>query len=228
MKRGYQQDQEHVRKRIDARLETLRTKEKPVSAEWLRRRYWDEQATCVDIGREVGKDPGTVRNWMKHYGIHTRPRGYDISRLTAGRPPGFKLSEEHKEAIRAARIRDGRIPCMKNGVHWLHTVPRSSNPRWKGGHTPERQSFYATDEWSVAVKTIWHRDDARCRRCGKDHRAIPVGERKGAFCIHHIASWSEFVALRAEPTNLVLLCRTCHLFIHSNANVTREFLAEAT
>lgn len=41
------------------------------------------------------------------------------------------------------------------------------------------------------------------------------------------AGWG-FVAgveLRAVPSNLALLCRPCHLWVHSRQNVNREFLA---
>jgi predicted HNH restriction endonuclease len=36
------------------------------------------------------------------------------------------------------------------------------------------------------------------------------------------------VELRAVATNLVLLCESCHDFIHSNANKNREFIREAS
>ena len=32
--------------------------------------------------------------------------------------------------------------------------------------------------------------------------------------------------LRAEPDNLVLLCKKCHLFVHSRKNKTSEFIKE--
>ena len=212
---GYRQSEAHVRKRAKAR---------PVSESWLRERYLVQRASCVDIGRELQRDPKTIWAWLRHYGIPVRPRGHDTSHLPRGRAPGFTLSEEHKAALREARLADGRAPYLKDGVHWLHTVAPSSHPNWKGGHTPERQSFYVSPEWKAAVVVVWKRDDAKCRRCGLDCRDIPTNERRATFCIHHVVSFSNRV-LRAEPSNLVLLCRPCHLFVHSKKNIAREHLA---
>jgi len=90
---------------------------------------------------------------------------------------------------------------------------------WKGGITPERQHFYSSHEWLQAVESVFQRDEGQCRRCS----AQPRGQR--AFCVHHVVPF-RVKHLRADPSNLVLLCRTCHSFVHSNKNVNREFLAK--
>ena len=92
-----------------------------------------------------------------------------------------------------------------------------ANPRWDGGATPERQGFYASAEWRAVVKIVWKREAGRCRRCNAkatDH---------GAFHIHHIVPF-RVKELRAEPTNLLLLCAACHRWVHSKANVNSEFI----
>lgn len=222
-KRGYRQTKDHVRKRMESRLETLRKKPKPLSADQLEAMYWGENMTCVDIAKREGKDPKTIWAWMRHYGIKTRPRGHNVGQLPSGRKPGFKLTEEHKQAIRDARKRDGHVPYLKNGEHWLKSAAKEDTPNWKGGVTPERQKFYCTDEWKEAVKAVWARADAKCERCGKHHN---TQKNRGNFHIHHIVSFA-VKHLRAEASNLALLCRECHLFVHSKKNVDNEFIGDS-
>jgi 5-methylcytosine-specific restriction endonuclease McrA len=93
------------------------------------------------------------------------------------------------------------------------------NPRWLGGVTPERQAFYTSNEWKKACSTVWKRDNATCQRC-QMHRSDTLDM---PFHIHHIVSFSDR-ELRAEVSNLILLCESCHLFVHSNKNITRELL----
>lgn len=196
--------------------------------DWLYQRYIVEGLDCVQIGKLVHRDPKQVWRWIQDYGIPTRARG------TTGNGPsmpgeqnpfyGKTHSQAFKDAQRARRLQDGHVPYLKNGVHHLKGQPSHLHPTWKGGVTPERQAFYATQEWKDACVVVWHRANAYCERCGKDHRSISTRGRNG-FHVHHIVSFA-VSALRAMPTNLVLLCRACHLFVHSKANVTREFLEE--
>ena len=93
------------------------------------------------------------------------------------------------------------------------------NPRWKGGITADRQAFYTSQEWKTACCAVWKRDDATCRRCGLKRTDSP----DMPMHIHHIESFAN-VSLRADKENLVLLCETCHHFIHSKGNIDREHL----
>lgn len=91
------------------------------------------------------------------------------------------------------------------------------NPHWRGGVTPERQALYSSLEWAGAVKEVWQRDPHKCRRCG-----IANGPQEKLH-VHHVISFSE-VGLRTAPANLVLLCKSCHQFVHSRRNKSGEFL----
>jgi hypothetical protein len=93
------------------------------------------------------------------------------------------------------------------------------NPRWLGGVTPARQAFYMSDEWRDACSFVWKRDNATCQRCALHRNDTP----DMPFHIHHIVSFAD-EALRAEPSNLVLLCEACHLFVHSKKNTKNEFI----
>ena len=199
-------------------------KDKPSSA-WLIDEYIEKRRTCNDIAKDVGKDPKTVWSWLKSYGIPVRPRGGASSsgsfKKGVSTWKGKTHSVETKMKIREARLRDGRVPYLKNGEHWLK-ASGSTHPMWKGGVTPERQALYASVEWADAVKSVWSRDNATCQRCGKHHNAAKT---RGTFHIHHIASFM-VRELRAEVSNLILLCEGCHRWVHSKENAEKLFIKE--
>jgi len=91
------------------------------------------------------------------------------------------------------------------------------NPNWLGGVTPERQAFYLSQEWKSACSSVWARDKATCQRC--DIKA----SSELTFHIHHIVSFSS-KELRGDINNLVLLCESCHHFVHSNKNIEKDFI----
>jgi hypothetical protein len=152
--------------------------------------------------------------------------------------------KEGMTASEIATLAGCSVPVI---YHWLrkHDIPRrsisearsqkhwgqsgESNPmfgrtdeksaNWKGGLTPERQALYSSREWADAVKVVWKRDNGLCQRCGKEYqRGVTF------FHIHHIVSFSASVELRAEPSNLVLLCTDCHRWVHSSQNTNKDFV----
>lgn len=190
--------------------------------------YWDQGLSCVDIGRMVGRDPKTVWAWMKSYGMETRPRGSDERQhfkkghnLCVGRV----MPDSAKEKLRQARLADGAKCLFKpNGDHVLKGRRGKDHPSWQGGSSPVRQAFYASDEWKAACVKVWHRADAKCERCGMDHRAID--REKVKFHVHHIYGFARFPHLRADENNLALLCAPCHRWVHSKANTDKEWIGK--
>lgn len=200
---------------------------KPVSELWLRHRYLVDGISANEIAREVGRDPKSVWNWLVDFGIERRPRGSDYGQyFQAGAVSAFK-GQRHTDAtkslIREARMRDGGVPYLKNGVHHLKGKRGADTPNWRGGVTPERQGFYSTDAWRDACKIVWRRADAKCERCGLDHRSIDRATK--AFHVHHVVSF-RVAALRADAKNLRLLCDTCHRWVHSRKNTEKLFIGE--
>jgi 5-methylcytosine-specific restriction endonuclease McrA len=186
---------------------------------WLHQKYVTEGLDCTQIARIVGRDSKTVWSWLKAHGIPTRPRGSDPRHRPRGRAAGFKHTQGTREKIRAACIRDGRVPYLKGGRHWLHAVGREHHPRWKGGITPERQALYASREWKAAARAAKKRDGHACRRCG-----LMKKRGDGApFDLHHVVPF-ECVALRAAVDNLVYLCEPCHMWVHGPENVEKRFI----
>ncbi len=191
------------------------TKRKRPTEAWLRARYESESLDCTQIARLIGCNPKTVWSWLKAFGITTRPPGSNYrTNLLNGRAPGFRISDEQKEALRQARLRDGSFPKNKDGrPYWTGKVG-SQHPTWRGGATPERQAFYGSAEWKHARKIAYTAAGGCCERCGS---------RGPDLHIHHVIP---FVVsrTRAVPSNLRVLCRPCHLFVHGPNNGDREFL----
>ena len=197
---------------------------KPVTREWLETQYVEKQMNCTQIAHLVNRDPKSVWNWLKDFKIQTRPRGSDKNQqFKKGHQSrlGVHHSVETRQRLRAIALADGRVPYDSKVGSYMKGKKGAETPMWKGGITPERQSFYSSDEWKEAVKSVWRRTHGVCERC----KVKQTKEKRGTYHIHHVVSFM-VRALRAEPSNLVLLCRSCHLFVHSNENKTGEFIKE--
>lgn len=193
--------------------------------EWLVDQYVTLGKSSNQIAREIGRDPKRVWEWIRDYGIETRPRGSDYGNVfKKGQESAFKgkkHTKETRELFRNISLKDGRVPYLKEGKHWLHHEGAIS-PAWQGGITPDRQAVYASIEWMNAVKAVWRRDDATCQRCKTHHNKIGV---RGTFHIHHIVSF-KVKEFRTDPKNLVLLCADCHRWVHGKENTDRLFIEE--
>jgi hypothetical protein len=196
----------------------------PVSREWLYEKYTTEGLGCPDIAALLNCDPTTILEYLRKYDIPTRPRGSNEKvQFKKGQPSifnGSMLSEESRQKIAAAHKRNNHVPYLKDGKPWMRGRKGTLSTNWKGGITPERQAVYSSIEWKEAIKAVWKRDNATCQRCRKHHN---TAKNRGTFDIHHIVSF-EVIELRCEVNNLVLLCEPCHLWVHSAANVRKEFL----
>lgn len=191
--------------------------------EWLYEQYVVNGRTANDIAKEIGRDSKRVWEWIRDYGIETRKRGYGNPEVhfKKGQPSAFKghhHTENNKELQRQRRLADGRVPYLVNGQHWLKQEGKHP-ASWRGGVAPERQAIYGSARWKNAVKKVWKRENATCQLCGKHQSA----EKENPFHIHHIYPFAEYPHLRTNPDNLVLLCRDCHLFVHSNKNADLVF-----
>lgn len=198
--------------------------QKPATREWLYQKYIVEKMSANDIAAIVHRDSKRVWEWLKDYGIETRKRGFSSTKpFQKGQSwwTGKKHPPEFSEKLRKIRMDDGRIPYLKNGEHYLKGKRGSETPNWKGGITPERAAFYSTKEWKDVIPQVWKRDNGKCQKCGR--KATADDKKKKQFDIHHIVGF-ENISLRAELSNLVLLCEHCHYWVHSNENKEKEFL----
>lgn len=196
------------------------------SKDWLHKAYVVDELSTGDIAKIANVNSKTVYKWLIKYGIPTRPRGHNYAstlKIGSGSDNAFYGRKHTSESIaRMSESSKGESPWLCGSVNHWYGKSGENSPNWKGGVTPERQSLYASDEWTEAVKAVWQRDNATCQKCGKykpDHRDL-------LFAIHHIVAFAASKELRTEPSNLVLLCRPCHLWIHSRANVDHLFIKE--
>jgi 5-methylcytosine-specific restriction endonuclease McrA len=221
---------------------------KPVDRDWLHQKYVVEGLGTTQIGRLVGRHPKRVYGWLRDFGIPMRekwrgnvpPRQpfHDPEWLKAEYGRGrncYSIAEEcgvapatvHRYLVRfgietRTAVESTKLAGKQTGFT-SHKNPMRGRKgplatNWKGGITPERQAFYESPEWASACSSVWKRDDATCRRC----HTRKSGEDQ-TFCIHHVVSFA-IKHLRAEPSNLILLCEECHRWVHSNANANREFI----
>jgi hypothetical protein len=222
--------------------------QKPVDKDWLYQKYVVEGLGTYQISKLVNRNPKQVYEWLLGYGIEIRKRDWSIE---AGAQPfhdrdwlydqyvnkelsaqdiasQFDVTEaliyfwlrkfdiERRNVSEARDIKHWGSPGEKNGMFGRRGEKHAN---WKGGCTPERQAVYSSIEWAKAVKVVRQRDKGTCQRC-------QVKASSGVLMhIHHIVSFS-VRELRTEPTNLVLLCINCHHFVHSPANINREFMKD--
>lgn len=190
--------------------------------EWLIDQYITQQKDANRIGREIGRDGKRVWEWLRDYGIETRKRGSNSDQLPkdGSATRGMRHSDKTRARLREIALADGRVPWGKANEPYWKGKTGSAHPTFKGGLTPERQNFYSSPEWAEAVNKVWARDNAKCQHCGKHHNQAEV---RGTFHIHHIVSFM-VRELRAEVSNLVLLCAPCHRWVHSRKNTEGLFL----
>lgn len=191
----------------------------------LRVLYVDRGLGCPEIGRIFGRDSKTVLWWLRQAGIPTRPRGSDTRQhFKSGQRSAFAGRKHTMEARKRIGAASAGRAWASGAAHWLYGAPPERNPNWKGGATPERQEFYRSPEWAAVVRYVWARDNACCRNCGKDWRTVDRATEP-TFHIHHVWSF-QIRETRLHPSLLVLLCRPCHLWVHSKANATGAWLPQ--
>lgn len=159
---------------------------------WLVAEYIEKQRSTGDIAAEVDCTDANIIFWLRKHKIPRRSIG------------------------QARAIKHWGLEGEANP---MHSKRGSANHNWKGGCTPERQSFYTSEEWAKACSAVWKRDKARCQRCQTRR------EDTDKLHVHHIVPFAvkEF---RAEVSNLVLLCTTCHRWVHSKRNIERLFIRD--
>ena len=192
--------------------------------EWLATKYLNEGLDANTIGRMVGRNGKTVWSWLQKFGIETRKRGYGtlgcrFQKGMTAHNKGKPMSDAQREQIRKIAIAQGRVPFNPAVGSYMKGRKGAEVHNWKGGVTPERQAFYASKEWKSVVSLVWKRDNATCQRCGLRNKS----RERFAFDIHHIVGF-ENRELRAELSNLVILCERCHYWVHSNKNTGKLFI----
>jgi len=125
------------------------------------------------------------------------------------------------EKQRQTNIKRYGVPNYALTQEFSESISGENHPNWKGGISPERQELYSRKEWKTVVNKVWKRDNATCQLCG----AYADHESNKTFHIHHIISF-QVKEKRMNLDNLILLCRDCHIFVHSNQNKYSVFIED--
>jgi len=128
----------------------------------------------------------------------------------------FWLRKHNIPRRTVSEVRKMKYWGSKGKDNGMYNRRGEDSPNWKGGCTPERQAFYQSEEWKTACSYTWKRDNATCQKCGKSYKEIKLH-------VHHIISFS-VEEKRADTNNLILLCKTCHNWVHSKKNTEGRFL----
>lgn len=203
--------------------------QKPVDKDWLYQKYIVEGLGTYEIGKLVNRDAKRVYEWLIGYGIPTRTKNEAIVAMNqradtlekrSKKALGRVLTQEQRAKI--AKARKGKCyPKLQGPANGMFGRRGEMSNNWQGGVTPERQALYSSVEWTDAVKVVWRRDGGTCQRCKTKYV-----RDMSTFHIHHLVSFAADRELRANPSNLLLLCSACHHWVHSKANTDGEFLHE--
>lgn len=205
----------------------LSQRQSVASKEWLHQKYIVEGLGTYEIGKLVGRDAKRVYEWLQQDGIPLRTKHDSIVAMNKRSDTIEKrrvgsanriITESQKRKISASRT-GKHYPKLQGAGNGMFGRVGAKHHAWKGGLTPERQALYSSREWARVVCAVWKRDAATCQKCGCKKT------KDKTFDIHHIVSFT-IKELRTELSNLVLLCRACHKFVHSRKNVTKEFLRD--
>jgi 5-methylcytosine-specific restriction protein A len=151
---------------------------------WLENEYITKQRSAASIAAEFSIGESGILYWLQKLGIPTRTM---------------------------AETRAIKHWGLSGAANGMYGKTGKANPRWNGGHSPERQCAYAKSVWKELAKTILKRDGYKCQKCGKPHNA----EHK--LQVHHIKPWSKYPELRFEESNLTTLCAKCHKNEHKRS-----------
>jgi hypothetical protein len=94
------------------------------------------------------------------------------------------------------------------------------NHNYVDGSSPERSRMYARSEGKEFLRTALRIGGYKCAKC-------EAGQAKAnPLQVHHLKAWAGNPSLRFDLSNVAVLCRKCHLFVHSKKNINREFIHE--
>lgn len=192
--------------------------------DWLTQKYLVEKLSTYDIAAIVGRDPKRIYEKLRDFNIPTRPRGENLrgdDNFMKSSPVhpmlGKRMSPEARAKLSIAT--SVPKPYLRGKNNGMFGRTGSKNPRYVDGSSPERQRMYVRGEGREFLREVLKRDAYSCQRCG----ARKIGPK--SLHVHHIKPWAGNPSLRFDKSNVVVLCRACHGWVHSRDNVNREYLA---
>ena len=153
--------------------------------EWLSEQYHTLNHDQETIARAAGVTKHCIRVWVKKHGLQKPMGSWTIGREPWNKGKRYVGGWHHSPETRAALGR------AKTGA---------KNHGWRGGIT--RKATVLRRAVEVLRPEILARDEYRCRLCGRD---------KAKFVMHHVLPIWYRPDLAADATNIVTVCRPCHL-----------------
>lgn len=144
-------------------------------------------------------------------------KGGLLSRLCATCGKEFSFKRNRADTARFCSYRCRRLLVNVRGLERPQTRGER-NGNWRGGVTLGRKVFNTSMGWRMLCREVYLRDNLTCQRCLTKFNHDGEG-----FHCHHIIPFGN-KETRLDINNIVLLCKTCHNFVHSRLNTGREFL----
>lgn len=195
---------------------------KPVTREELNLMYTVQGLSVYDIGKICNRDSTRVHDWLRDLNIPTRKRGENLKKGVGAHNYGMNnrinsfagMTHTVETRKRLSALATGRPnPKIQGHLNGMANRKGALSPMWKGGHTPFRLKVYTTFQWRRIDRFVRKRDVV-CRRCGASNPLLAV---------HHVKGFDGTVNVKTD--DLVLLCKTCHDWVHSRKNTEHTYLA---
>ncbi len=215
--------------------------------EWLENQYINQKKSSLKIAKECNVSKTTILKWLKIFEIPLRnnseahkgqeawnkgiPRSEETKKKISVKAMGNKRflgmnhSEETKRKI--SEKKKGSYPSEETRRKMSESHKGEKCHLWKGGISKEKGRFTASREWKKIRKAVYQRDNNICQCC--DNPIIFSSNKHNLSFpnVHHIIGF-KCRELRLILSNLILLCRECHLWVHSNRNKNKKFILEAS
>lgn len=166
---------------------------------------------------KTAKDRGTGL-WMKgkKMSLETIKKKRDTAIRLGIKPPnlkGIKRSDEFKEKLRIANL--GNKHCLGRKMSLSSKIKIGEAHKgekcyfWKGGISAENYR-----ERQIAYSTLKYQEWRRCVLKKGNYKCLNCGDKKNLNA-HHVLSWLKHKDLRYDVNNGIVLCKSCHIKLHS-------------
>lgn len=145
----------------------------------------------------------------------------------------YRCPEGHEHSMRWGNFRNGKRCPSCAIINISKRMFGKNHYNWRSGISSvniKLRNFIRSTGW---INEIFRRDNYTCQKCNRRggkliaHHLIPFSEVREYFNINTIEDANE-CDLLFDISNGVTLCEDCHKWVHSDENVSSEFLRSLT